>query len=74
MPTRDEYKTTLDRLFVLLQVKPLTAQQIARRMRCGKLTAYRRVQALRAQGVKVAEHDVRQGKTGPKARAFSVLP
>lgn len=50
----------------------LTARQIAEHFECGKLTAYRRVRALREQGYRVFERPTREGKTGPLSKAFHV--
>lgn len=67
-----DYADALRRLVLLLEKKPLSAIQIAAEMSCGKPTVYRRLQALRAQGVGLKVRKV-QGASGPPARVYQVV-
>lgn len=57
----------------LLIKKALTARQIAAATGVTKVTAYRRVLALKERGVYVVEHSIRDGSTGPMAIAYQVM-
>lgn len=69
------YDTRLEKLeAVLREGRPLTALQIARRLRCSKPTVYARLAALQERGSKLKLSETRAGKRGPKATAFSLIP
>ena len=53
--------------------RPRTARAIGVRMRCSKPTAYKRINLLRKRGFKVKYKRVREGDSGPPARAFYVV-
>lgn len=61
------------RLAALLRGKFRTAREIATRMQCSRIQAYRRLQALQADGVQLATKLVRERATGPLARAYMVI-
>jgi hypothetical protein len=57
---------------ILTGERYFTAKGIARKTRCSRIQAYRRLEALRAAGVPISEKKVREGRTGPLARAFKI--
>jgi hypothetical protein len=70
--TREEYEAMLIRLAAMLKTNPMTARQIAKRMKCGKPAAYRRIRALQLNEFRVYETHVRERATGPLATAYGV--
>ena len=66
------YEKKLDRLADLLRNGYLTARDIAKRMKCSRIQAYRRLNALRELGVSLSEKKVREKPTGPLSRAFTI--
>jgi biotin operon repressor len=51
---------------------PFTARQLVELLQCSKQAVYFRIEALKANGVKVKTAHVREGKHGPKSKAFSI--
>jgi predicted transcriptional regulator len=51
----------------------LTVEQIAAKMRCSKMVAYRRIQYLKRRGARLRTKHVRVGERGPKAVAYALL-
>ncbi len=62
----------LDKLVILLKEQPRTAAQIALFMGCSKPAAYRRVRALKREGVEISETKAREGATGPEAVFYGI--
>lgn len=50
MPTRNEFDQCLDALARYLQKRPMSARDIMEEFNCCKVTAYKRLAALRARG------------------------
>lgn len=50
----------------------LTVAEIAKLMRCSRPVAYGRVRTLIERGLPIKAKLVRQGRTGPEARAFAI--
>ena len=72
-PSREEYEQTLTKLKGMLKRNPMTAQEIAKALNCGKPIAYKRLQALKERGVTLFElPSPRPSKTGPKPIAFGI--
>lgn len=69
-----ELSPALAQLAALLRKRPHTAKDIVSATKCSKPTAYARVRALIAAGVRVQVTPVqkRQKTTGPQAVAYSV--
>lgn len=60
------------RLIQLLKRDCCTARQVAKKLKCSRIHAYRRIKALTSQGVRVGSVMVREKATGPLARAFRI--
>lgn len=68
---REVYEAALSDLLALLRENPHTAAQVAEALGCGRVTAYERIAALRARGVRLARVRVRVGDRGPLSTAWS---
>jgi DNA-binding transcriptional ArsR family regulator len=62
----------LAKVLKVIAVEPCTARQIAKKCGSTKPTAYSRLQALRDAGYVIDEVMVRDGKTGPEAKAYKL--
>lgn len=63
-------KQGLNRLVALLQREYLTARQVAQRLRCSRLFAYRKLNQLLEAGFSLRVKQIRERPTGPLAKAY----
>lgn len=73
MSDEDDYEGPLFELFKMLQRGQfMTTLQIAYEMKCPKVTAYRRLKALKKRGCEFQTRLVREGVSGPKSVAYAL--
>jgi predicted DNA-binding transcriptional regulator YafY len=71
---KSEYEKALSRLARLLQGERFrTARELAARTDVSRVQVYRRLEALRALGVGLAEIQVRESSTGPLSTAYRAV-
>lgn len=72
-PAQNE-KALADLVEILSRGEFVTARRIAVEMRCAKMVAYLRVQALKKRGCTLQVQKVREGFSGPLSQGYAIIP
>lgn len=72
MISHEQKARELARVLACIAKEPMTARKIAAKCDTTKPTAYNRLECLRSLGYMIDEVKVRDGKSGPEAKAYKL--